>query len=61
MFLHGVGGSGDGSTEQLATYLFDTAIPACIAVDGWPNDRPFVVLAPQHNVTDDDVSAYDSV
>ena len=49
VFLHGAGESGDGSTEQLA-YLSSTAIPAYIAFDGWPDDRPFVVLAPQHEV-----------
>jgi predicted esterase len=47
VFLHGSGESGDGSAEQLEL-LSSTAIPAYIAFDGWPGDRPFVVLAPQH-------------
>jgi predicted esterase len=47
VFLHGSGESGDGSAEQLE-FLSGTAIPAYIAFDGWPSDRPFVVLAPQH-------------
>jgi predicted esterase len=52
VFLHGSGESGDGSAEQLEL-LAGTAIPAYIAFDGWPNDRPFVVLAPQHEITGD--------
>jgi len=52
VFLHGSGESGDGSEEQLQ-FLANTAIPAYIASDGWPNDRPFVVLAPQHEMAGD--------
>ena len=52
VFLHGSGESGDGSAEQLQ-FLANTAIPAYIAFDGWPNDRPFVVLAPQHEQAGD--------
>jgi len=52
VFLHGSGESGDGSAEQLQ-FLASTAIPAYIAFDGWPNDRPFVVLAPQHEQAGD--------
>jgi predicted esterase len=52
VFLHGYGESGDGSAEQLQ-FLANTAIPAYIAFDGWPNDRPFVVLAPQHEIAGD--------
>jgi predicted esterase len=52
VFLHGSGESGDGSAEQLAN-LANTAIPSYIAFDGWPDDRPFVVLAPQHEITGD--------
>jgi poly(3-hydroxybutyrate) depolymerase len=56
VFLHGARESGDGSAEQL-THLAWNAIPRYIAYDGWPDDRPFVVLAPQHRVPDD-TSAY---
>jgi poly(3-hydroxybutyrate) depolymerase len=56
VFLHGYGESGDGSAEQLA-HLAWNAIPRYVAYDGWPDDRPFVVLAPQHRVPDDP-SAY---
>jgi predicted esterase len=55
VFLHGFGESGDGSEEQLA---FLGAIPGYIANDGWPDDRPFVVLAPQHEVSGD-LTPYD--
>jgi predicted esterase len=52
IFLHGFGESGDGSVDQLER-LTATAIPAYIAFDGWPDERPFVVLAPQHEVVDE--------
>ena len=57
VFLHGSGESGDGSEEQLAFLAF-TAIPGYIANDGWPDDRPFVVLAPQHEISGD-LTPYD--
>lgn len=47
VFLHGSGESGDGSEFALAT-LTGTAIPGLITLDRWPDDRPFVVLSPQH-------------
>ena len=47
VFLHGSGEGGDGSAEALALQA-EQAIPRHIANDGWPDDRPFVVLAPQH-------------
>ena len=47
VFLHGSGESGDGSEFQL-TKLTATAIPQLIQGDRWPDDRPFVVLSPQH-------------
>ena len=47
VFLHGSGESGDGSADALAL-LAETAIPRHIANDGWPDERPFVILAPQH-------------
>jgi predicted peptidase len=48
VFLHGYGGSGDGSGSQLRN-LLETGIPTLIQSDDWPGDRPFVVLAPQHD------------
>ena len=47
VFLHGSGESGDGSADALALQA-EQAIPRHIANDGWPDERPFVVLAPQH-------------
>jgi dienelactone hydrolase len=48
VFLHGWDRSGDGSAEQLGNVSL-AAIPQYIASDGWPDERPFVVLAPQHD------------
>lgn len=53
LFFHGYGGSGDGSAEQLPLVINDTAIPLYISTNNWPSDRPFVVLAPQHNAIED--------
>lgn len=50
VFLHGSGESGDGSADALALQAAQ-AIPRHIANDGWPDERPFVVLAPQHEDT----------
>ena len=50
VFLHGSGESGDGSADAL-TVMDNQAIPRYIANDGWPDSRPFVVLAPQHQET----------
>ena len=47
LFFHGSGESGDGSAEALS-HLVNAGIPKYINVGGWPTDRPFVVLAPQH-------------
>jgi len=62
VFLHGSGESGDGSAEQLG-HLAWQAMPKYIASDGWPDDHPFVVLAPQHEDSGDpnDYSACDGV
>lgn len=51
--LHGYGGNGDGSVTELSN-LFETGIPAMIRADDWPEDRPFVVLMPQHDFPADD-------
>jgi predicted peptidase len=48
--LHGFDGGGDGSEANLPN-LFEAGIPALIVNDAWPDDRPFVVLAPQHDNT----------
>jgi poly(3-hydroxybutyrate) depolymerase len=48
VFLHGSGENGDGSAAAL-TLIDNQAIPRYIANDGWPDSRPFVVLAPQHD------------
>lgn len=58
LFFHGYGESGDGSAEQLPI-LLSNAIPRYIASNNWPADRPFVVLAPQHNGQDDPNRPYD--
>jgi dienelactone hydrolase len=47
LFFHGYGETGDGTPEAVANLLF-AGIPKYINVGGWPTDRPFVVLAPQH-------------
>jgi predicted peptidase len=50
VFLHGSGESGDGSFGAL-THLFGAAIPNMIRYGGWPAERPFIVLMPQHEET----------
>jgi predicted esterase len=47
LFLHGSGESGAGDKFSLAK-LTGAAIPNLISANKWPDDRPFVVLAPQH-------------
>jgi predicted peptidase len=49
--LHGFDGGGDGSAGALPNLVEDGGIPTMIANDAWPQDRPFVVLAPQHDNT----------
>jgi poly(3-hydroxybutyrate) depolymerase len=48
VFLHGSGESGSGDELSLAS-LADAGIPSLTGHDQWPDERPFVVLAPQHN------------
>jgi predicted esterase len=45
--LHGSGESGAGD-EFALTNLVRGGIPSLIAASHWPDDRPFVVLSPQH-------------
>ncbi len=53
VFLHG-GGSGGDSSEQMLESVKDLGIPQLIAADRWPDDRPFVVLAPQMTTAETD-------
>jgi predicted peptidase len=53
IFVHGLGENGDGSAAELDR-LLATGIPQSIREDRWPDDRPFVVLAPQHDEPADD-------
>lgn len=52
--LHGIGENGDGSAARLDR-LLATGIPELIATDRWPDERPFVVLSPQHLQPRDDL------
>jgi predicted esterase len=45
--LHGIGENGDGSTQL--DNVINVGIGKLIENDAWPNDRPFVVLIPQHS------------
>lgn len=47
VFLHGYGESGDGALASLAA-LTATGVPELISHNQWPDDRPWVVLMPQH-------------
>jgi predicted peptidase len=47
LFFHGAGENGDGSEDELDR-VRGTGIPGLIRSDRWPEARPFVVLAPQH-------------
>lgn len=47
VFLHGSGESGDGTEFQLLR-LVGSGIPGMIYGNRWPDERPFVVLSPQH-------------
>ena len=45
--LHGSGQSGAGDSASLAQ-LYEFGLPPLIRDNRWPDKRPFVVLAPQH-------------
>ena len=47
LYHHGSDESGDGRERDLQR-LNRTGIPRLIARDAWPQDRPFIVLMPQH-------------
>ena len=47
VFLHGSGEAGNGS-EAAMDLVDKLGVPELIAAGEWPDDRPFVVLAPQY-------------
>jgi hypothetical protein len=49
VFLHGFGGNGDGSPAELDRVVNDAGSPCQIWTNGWPDEHPFVVLAPHHD------------
>jgi dienelactone hydrolase len=51
IFLHGSGESGVGDTRGLGL-LSRQGIPLLIADNLWPDERPFIVLSPQHAQVD---------
>jgi len=62
--LHGSGQSGAGNVASLGE-LYELGIPLLIRNGSWPDNRPFIVLAPQHNVrspavcvTSDEIAAF---
>ena len=50
LFLHGSGESGRGTVLALRL-LFGTSITKLLWEHSWPAERPFIVLAPQHDDT----------
>ena len=50
LFLHGSGESGRGTALSLRL-LFGTGVTKLLWEHAWPADRPFIVLAPQHDQT----------
>ncbi len=46
--LHGIGENGDGTT--LIHNVLNSGLGPILTSDAWPEDRPFVVLLPQHSV-----------
>lgn len=47
VFTHGAAWQGEG-TEQTLQELLEVGPPNLISTDAWPNERPFIVLAPQN-------------
>jgi hypothetical protein len=47
VFTHGASWMGDGS-EAALQQLLEVGPPNLISTDAWPNERPFVMLAPQN-------------
>lgn len=48
VFLHGLDENGDGG-ERALRRLFNSGVPMLIENDDWPDERPFIVLMPQHS------------
>jgi predicted esterase len=46
VFLHGIGENGNGASELAR--VANNGPPRIIGRDQWPNERPFIVLSPQH-------------
>jgi len=57
IFLHGFGESGNGGSE-LPNLISNSGITFYISTNGWPANRPFVVLSPQHNSIDSPAYPY---
>jgi predicted peptidase len=51
VFWHGLGENGDGSPASLAK-LCANGPPHLLSENRWPENRPFIVLSPQHPGTD---------
>src|SRR4051812_38106681 len=51
VFWHGIGENGDGSLASLAR-VPENGPPRLLREDRWPEDRPFIVLSPQHPGSD---------
>jgi poly(3-hydroxybutyrate) depolymerase len=47
--LHGGGENGPGDGSDALSLLLNNGISQLLNDDDWPNDRPFVVLMPQHD------------
>jgi predicted peptidase len=47
VFHHGIGENGDGSEASLES-VSNIGPAGLIKTNQWPNDRPFIVLSPQH-------------
>ena len=47
VFWHGIGENGEGSLESLQR-VTTNGPPRLVGEDRWPEDRPFVLLSPQH-------------
>jgi predicted peptidase len=53
VFWAGVGENGDGSLNALQVIVQRHGPPMLIDQDKWPQDRPFIVLSPQHTAAVD--------
>lgn len=51
IFLHGNGEAGIGSAKSLQL-VDDLGIPQMLAAGAWPEERPFVILAPQYGLAE---------